>query len=92
MHEFLINNREEIIERCKAKVAQRLRRAATAEQLKNRPPLSPVPDLPMTPPAKSKFLSETFAVTADSQLPECLAVANPGPIRREFLISPMMKV
>ena len=24
------------------------------------PPLSPVPDPPMTPPAKSKFLSEAF--------------------------------
>ena len=33
MHRFLANNREELIERCKAKVAQRPRRAATREQL-----------------------------------------------------------
>jgi signal transduction histidine kinase len=39
MHEFLDHNREELIERCKAKVAQRPRRAATAEQLKNGVPL-----------------------------------------------------
>ncbi|MBK6006897.1 HAMP domain-containing histidine kinase [Ramlibacter ginsenosidimutans] len=39
MHEFLINNRDELIERCKAKVARRPRRAATPEQLKNGVPL-----------------------------------------------------
>ena len=39
MHEFLKHNREELIERCKAKVAQRPQRAATAEQLKNGIPL-----------------------------------------------------
>lgn len=39
MHEFLNNNREELIARCKAKVAQRPRRAATPEQLKNGVPL-----------------------------------------------------
>ena len=39
MHEFLSNNREELIGRCKAKVAQRPRRAATSEQLKNCIPL-----------------------------------------------------
>ncbi|OUL99837.1 sensor histidine kinase [Variovorax sp. JS1663] len=33
MHRFLYNNRDELIERCKAKVAQRPRRAATAAQL-----------------------------------------------------------
>jgi len=33
MHQFLTNNREELIERCKHKVAQRPRRAATDEQL-----------------------------------------------------------
>lgn len=39
MHEFLLNNRDELIERCKAQVAKRPRRAATAEQLKNGVPL-----------------------------------------------------
>ena len=39
MHEFLSNNLEELIVRCKAKVAQRPRRAATPEQLKNGVPL-----------------------------------------------------
>ena len=39
MHAFLSNNRDELIGRCKAKVAQRPRRAATAEQLANGVPL-----------------------------------------------------
>jgi hypothetical protein len=39
MHHFLSNNREELIERCKAKVAQRPRRAATAQQLANGIPM-----------------------------------------------------
>jgi len=39
MHEFLIHNRDELIERCKAKVARRPLRAATADQLKNGVPL-----------------------------------------------------
>ncbi|MDM0109440.1 HAMP domain-containing sensor histidine kinase [Variovorax sp. J22R24] len=39
MHRFLSNNREELIARCKEKVAQRPRRAATAEQLANGVPI-----------------------------------------------------
>jgi len=39
MHEFLVHNRDELIKRCKAKVAQRPLRAATANQLKNGVPL-----------------------------------------------------
>ena len=39
MHTFLSNNRDELIARCKAKVAQRPRRAATDEQLANGVPL-----------------------------------------------------
>jgi signal transduction histidine kinase len=39
MHTFLANNREELIARCKAKVALRPRRAATEEQLSNGVPL-----------------------------------------------------
>src|SRR4249919_3837293 len=39
MHVFLANNRDELIARCKAKVAQRPRRAATEEQLRNGVPL-----------------------------------------------------
>lgn len=39
MHEFLIHNRDELIRRCKAKVAQRPLRAATADQLRNGVPL-----------------------------------------------------
>jgi signal transduction histidine kinase len=39
MHKFIEHNREELIARCKAKVAQRPRRAATEEQLKNGIPL-----------------------------------------------------
>ena len=39
MHAFLSNNRDELIARCKAKVAQRPRRAATAEQLANGIPM-----------------------------------------------------
>jgi len=39
MHRFLYSNRNEVIERCKAKVAQRPRRAATAAQLANGIPM-----------------------------------------------------
>ena len=39
VHRFLSNNRDELIARCKAKVAERPRRAATPEQLKNGVPL-----------------------------------------------------
>lgn len=39
MHAFLSNNRDELIARCKAKVARRPRRAATAEQLANGVPM-----------------------------------------------------
>ncbi|MDM0022713.1 sensor histidine kinase [Variovorax saccharolyticus] len=39
MHRFLSNNRDELISRCKAKVAQRPRRAATAAQLANGIPM-----------------------------------------------------
>lgn len=39
MYQFLKNNRDELIERCKVKVARRPRRAATAEQLRNGVPL-----------------------------------------------------
>ncbi|MEJ8814389.1 HAMP domain-containing sensor histidine kinase [Variovorax ureilyticus] len=39
MHQFLFNNREELIARCKTKVAQRPRRAATEAQLANGVPL-----------------------------------------------------
>ena len=39
MHRFLENNREDLIARCKAKVAKRGERAATEEQLKNGVPL-----------------------------------------------------
>ncbi|MGF6780196.1 signal transduction histidine kinase [Paraburkholderia sp. GAS334] len=39
MHVFLANNRHELIERCRAKVAQRPARAATAQQLQNGVPL-----------------------------------------------------
>ena len=39
MHTFLTNNRDELIERCKLKVAQRPKRAATEKQLANGIPL-----------------------------------------------------
>ena len=39
MHAFLLNNRDELIMRCKAKVAERPRRAATTAQLANGVPL-----------------------------------------------------
>jgi signal transduction histidine kinase len=39
MYEFLANNRDELIQRCKDKVARRPLREATAEQLKNGVPL-----------------------------------------------------
>ncbi|MFC5498102.1 sensor histidine kinase [Caenimonas terrae] len=39
MHRFLTNNRDELIARCKAKVAERPRRAATSQQLMNGIPL-----------------------------------------------------
>ena len=39
MHRFLSNNRDDLIARCRAKVAERPWRAATAEQLKNGIPL-----------------------------------------------------
>lgn len=39
MHRFLTNNRDELIARCKAKVAKRPRRAATSRQLQNGVPL-----------------------------------------------------
>lgn len=39
MHDFLSNNRNELIKRCRAKVAQRPARAATEQQLQNGVPL-----------------------------------------------------
>lgn len=39
MHNFLLDNRDELIERCKGKVAQRVRRAATAGQLSRGVPM-----------------------------------------------------
>lgn len=39
MHEFLTNNRDELIQRCKEKVAERPRRAATPAQLSNGIPM-----------------------------------------------------
>jgi signal transduction histidine kinase len=39
MHDFLANNRADLVERCRAKVARRPTRAATAEQLQNGVPL-----------------------------------------------------
>src|SRR6478735_2026934 len=39
MHSFLLHNRDDLIARCKAKVAERPRRAATTEQLSNGVPL-----------------------------------------------------
>jgi len=39
MHFFLANNRDNLIERCKVKVAARPQRAATTEQLANGVPL-----------------------------------------------------
>jgi signal transduction histidine kinase len=39
MHQFLVNNREELIARCKEKVAQRPRRAATDQQLMHGVPI-----------------------------------------------------
>ncbi len=39
MHEFLSHNRETLIERCRAKVAQRPARAATEQQLQNGVPM-----------------------------------------------------
>ena len=39
MHSFLLHNRDDLIARCKAKVAERPRRAATTEQLANGVPL-----------------------------------------------------
>ena len=39
MHVFLANNRRELIDRCRAKVAQRPAREATAQQLQNGVPL-----------------------------------------------------
>src|SRR5471032_466681 len=39
MHDFLANNRGELIERCRAKVAKRPARKATAQQLQNGVPL-----------------------------------------------------
>jgi signal transduction histidine kinase len=39
MYEFLANNRDDLIQRCKTKVGQRPLRAATADQLKNGVPL-----------------------------------------------------
>jgi hypothetical protein len=39
MHNFLTNNRDELIARCKAKVSKRLHRSVTDEQLRNGVPL-----------------------------------------------------
>ncbi len=39
MHAFLLNNRDELIARCKLKVAQRPKRGATHQQLANGIPL-----------------------------------------------------
>lgn len=39
MHSFLSNNRDELVARCKFKVAQHPHRAATAQQLSNGVPM-----------------------------------------------------
>jgi len=39
MHQFLANNRDELVARCKVKVAQRPRRAASEDQLRNGVPM-----------------------------------------------------
>ena len=39
MHRFLLNNRDELVARCKAKVAQRPQRKATDQQLSNGVPM-----------------------------------------------------
>jgi hypothetical protein len=39
MHQFLSNNRDDLIERCRLKVAHRPARGATAQQLQNGVPL-----------------------------------------------------
>ncbi len=58
MYQFLANNRAELIERCKAKVALRPGRRASAEQLANGVPLF-LEQLTQTLRAETQGLDET---------------------------------
>lgn len=64
MHRFLENNREDLIARCKAKVAMRPRRAATPGQLKNGVPLF------------LKQLTETLRAEAEGHPGESLRISG----------------
>jgi len=66
MHKFLANNRNELIARCKAKVAQRPRRVATEEQLKNGVPLF------------LEQLRRTLVAEKDGQAGESLSISGPS--------------
>ena len=66
MHNFLANNRDELIARCKAKVAQRPRRIATEEQLRNGVPLF------------LEQLRRTLVAEKDGQAGESLTISGPS--------------
>ncbi|WP_235835045.1 hypothetical protein [Piscinibacter terrae] len=64
MHRFLTNNREKLIARCKAKVAQRPARAATNAQLANGVPLF------------LDQLTQTLQAEEDGQVEESLRISG----------------
>lgn len=66
MHRFLFNNRDELIARCKAKVAQRSLRAATDKQLAHGVPMF------------LDQLTRTLAAEDDDELDVSIAISGPS--------------
>ncbi len=66
MHAFLLNNREELVERCRQKVAQRPKRAATQQQLANGVPLF------------LDQLTRTLAAEVNGDCAESLRISGPA--------------
>lgn len=66
MHRFLLNNRDELIERCKLKVSERPQRSATARQLSNGIPLF------------LDQLTRTLSAEKDDEPAESLRISGPS--------------
>ncbi|MEO8312311.1 MAG: sensor histidine kinase, partial [Caldimonas sp.] len=66
MHSFLLNNRDELVERCKVKVAARPKRVATRQQLANGIPLF------------LDQLTRTLAAEEDEEEAESLRISGPS--------------
>jgi signal transduction histidine kinase len=66
MHTFLLNNRDELVSRCKLKVAQRPKRSATTQQLANGIPLF------------LNQLTRTLAAEEADEMAESLRISGPS--------------